>query len=151
MEMISKILEVLEINSFVFLQMALVISLSYLAGKFLIKPVLRTFEERENRTTVPMEQAREMLRDAENKASDYEARLKAANQEAITRKRARIEEVARSERQLIGEARSEAERSVEEVKEKIGAESDAALEILREESQAIARAIVEKILGRSIA
>ncbi len=151
MEMISKILEVLEINSFVFLQMALVISLSYLAGKFLIKPVLRTFEERENRTTVPMEQAREMLRDAESKASDYEARLKGANQEAITRKRARIEEVARSERQLIGEARSEAERSVEEVKEKIGAEKDEALAILREESQAIARAIVEKILGRSIA
>ncbi len=151
MEMISKILEVLEINSFVFLQMALVISLSYLAGKFLIKPVLRTFEERENRTTVPMEQAREMLRDAESKASDYEARLKGANQEAITRKRARIEEVAMSERQLIGEARSEAERSVEEVKEKIGAEKDEALAILREESQAIARAIVEKILGRSIA
>ncbi len=151
MEMISKILEVLEINSFVFLQMVLVISLSYLAGKFLIKPVLRTFEERENRTTVPMEQAREMLRDAESKASDYEARLKGANQEAITRKRARIEEVAMSERQLIGEARSEAERSVEEVKEKIGAEKDEALAILREESQAIARAIVEKILGRSIA
>ncbi len=151
MEMISKILEVLEINSFVFLQMALVISLSYLAGKFLIKPVLRTFEERENRTTVPMEQAREMLRDAESKASDYEARLKGANQEAITRKRARIEEVAMSERQLIGEARSEAERSVEGVKEKIGAEKDEALAILREESQAIARAIVEKILGRSIA
>lgn len=151
MEMISKILEILEINSFVFLQMALVLILSYLAGKFLIKPVLRTFEERDNRTIVPMEQAKEMLQEAEQKAMEHEERLKAASQEAITRKRARIDEVVKSERRLIEEARSGAEKSVEEVKESISVEKDEALTMLREESQAIAKAIVEKILGRSIA
>jgi F-type H+-transporting ATPase subunit b len=150
-EMISKILEVLEINSFVFLQMALVVILSFLTGKFLIKPIIRTFEERDNRTTVPMEKAREMLQEAEVKASEHEDRLKAANQESITRKRARIEEVVKSERRLIEEARSGAEKSIEEVKERISAEKDEALTLLREESQAIAKTIVEKMLGRSIA
>lgn len=151
MEMISKILEVLEINSFVFLQMALVVILSFLTGKFLIKPIIRTFEERDNRTTVPMEKAREMLQEAEVKASEYEDRLKAANQESITRKRARIEEIVKSERRLIEEARSGSEKSIEEVNERISAEKDEALTLLREESQAIAKTIVEKILGRSIA
>jgi F-type H+-transporting ATPase subunit b len=149
--MISKILEVLEINSFVFLQMALVVILSFLTGKFLIKPIIRTFEERDNRTTVPMEKAREMLQEAEVKASEYEDRLKAANQESITRKRARIEEIVKAERRLIEEARSGSEKSIEEVNERISAEKDEALTLLREESQAIAKTIVEKILGRSIA
>lgn len=150
MEMIAKILEVLEINSFVFLQMALVIGLSFLAGKFLILPIIRTFEERENRTTIPMEQAKDMLRMAEEKASSYEERLKVANQEAITKKRAMIEEVVRSERRVADEARQESEKTVEEVKAKITEEKGEALALLRRESLAIAKEIAEKVLGRSI-
>lgn len=150
MEMISKILEVLEINSFVFLQMALVISLSYLTGRFLIHPILKTFQERENRTTLPMEQAREMLTSAEEKSNEYEERLKGASLEAVTRKRARIEEVVRAERKVVEEARHESERSIEEVKGNILAEKEDALKVLREQSEAIAKAIVEKILERGI-
>jgi F-type H+-transporting ATPase subunit b len=149
--MISKILEVLEINNFVFLQMAIVILLSYLMGKFLIHPILKTFEERENRTTVPMQRAREMIAKAEELADEYEARIRAASQEALARKRARIEEVIRSERKIIEEAQKEAESSVEALKQSIGEEKQRALEVLKEESGALAREIAEKILGRSVA
>lgn len=151
MEMISKILEVLEINSFVFLQMAIVIILSILTGKFLIKPILRTFEEREKRTTEPMEQAKEMVEKAEYLSSEYERKLKEARQEALARKRTRVEETAKTERLIIDEAGVEAEKKIEELGERIAREKEEALSSLREETKSIAREIAEKILGRSMA
>ncbi len=149
--MISKILDVLEINNFVFLQMAIVLVLTYITGKLLIHPILRTFEERENRTTRPMEEAKEMLARVEQLAEEYDRKLKEATQEALLRKRRRIEDVAKAEKKIIEEAQREAEARIEELKERIEKEKVEALEKLREETQTIAREIAEKILGRSVA
>lgn len=150
MEMITKILEVLEINSLVFLQMAIVLLLTYISGKYLIRPVLRTLKERENRTTVPMEEAKEIVEKAETLAIKYSDRLREANRESLNRKRKRLDEVQRSERRVIEGSHHEAEEKINGMKEKIEREKDEALKMLTQQSREIANEIAETILGRSL-
>jgi len=149
-EMIGKILEVLEINSLVFLQMAIVLLLTYITGKYLITPILRTFRERENRTTVPMEEAKDMVEKAETLAMEYSDRLREANRESLDRKRKRLEEVQRGERRVIEEAHHQAEEKIIAMKKKIEGEKEEALKMLKEKSREIAEEIAETILGRSL-
>ncbi len=150
MEMVTKILEVLEINRLVFLQMGIVFLLTIITGKMLIQPILRTFKERENRTTVPMKKAEEMVEKTESLARNYEERLRAAQRDSLARKRGKIEEITRGEKRLIEESYNETEAKILELKEEIDEEKQKALELLRKQSKLIAGEIAEKILGRKV-
>ena len=68
MELVSKIFETLEISQLALLQMGLVVVLVFLLSTLLIKPLLRTFEERENLSVKPIEDSRRLLSEAEEKS-----------------------------------------------------------------------------------
>lgn len=151
MELVTKIFEVLGITQLVFLQMALVIVLAVIMSATLIKPILATFEERENLSTKPVEEARRILAEAEGKGKMYDEGLRKGAAESLARKRARIEEAARAERKAIEAVVEESNREVEAMKVKIAGEKSAASGILRTEVTRLAAEISEKVLGRRVA
>ncbi len=151
MELVTKIFEVLGITQLAFLQMALVVVLAVIMSLTLIKPVLATFQEREDRTTRPVEEARRILADAEAKAKQYDDNLRRSAAEALAKKRARIEEAAKGERKAIEAVVEESNREVEAMKAKIAGEKTAATGALRSEVSRLAAAISEKVLGRQVA
>ncbi len=151
MELVTKIFEVLGITQLVFLQMALVVVLAVIMSVTLIKPVLATFQERENLSTKPVEEARRILAEAETRGKEYDEGLRKGAAEAIARKRARIEEAARAERKAIEAVVEESNREVESMKAKIAGEKAAASGTLRSEVTRLAAEISEKVLGMRVA
>ncbi len=151
MELVTKIFETLGITQLALLQMALVVVLVFLLSTLLIRPVLATFEERENRSVKPVEEARRMTADAEAKAAEYEEALRKAAAEALAGKRKRMEEASREQRKEIESAIEETNGKIDAMRARIGAEKEKAAKALRDEVSRLSVEIAVKVLGRPVA
>lgn len=151
MELVLKIFETLGITPLAVLQMGITVVLAVILSATLIRPILRVFQERENRSTKPMEESGTLLARAEAKSREYEEGLRRATSESVARKRAKIEEASREERKKIEAAIEESNRKIEEMKSTIASEKAAASQTLREEVSRLSAGIAEKVLGRSLA
>lgn len=151
MELVLKIFETLGITPLAVLQMGITVVLAFILSATLVRPILRVFQERENRSTKPMEESRTLLASAEGKSREYEEALRRATSGAIARKRAKIEEASREERKKIESAIGESNRKIEEMKSRIASEKGAASQTLRDEVNRLSAGIAEKVLGRSLA
>jgi F-type H+-transporting ATPase subunit b len=150
-ELVGKIFQTLEISQLAFIQMALVLVLVFLLSMTLIRPILSTFQERERRTTRPVEESRVLLAEAEAKTAEYEDSLRKAAAESLAGKRRKMEESGRAERKRIEEAVEESNRRVEEMKARIAAEKEETAGALRIEVPRLAVEIAVKVLGRPVA
>lgn len=151
MELVSKIFETLEISQIALLQLGLVVVLALLLSTLLIKPILRTFEERENLSVKPIEESRRLLSEAEEKSRGYDEALRKGAAEALARKRRVMEESARGSRAQIEAVVEETNRSVEELKGRIFAEKESAAAVLRAQVSQLSTEIARKVLGRPVA
>ncbi|MEW6720628.1 MAG: hypothetical protein AB1346_09275 [Thermodesulfobacteriota bacterium] len=151
MELVGKIFETLEINQLALVQLALVVVLAFLLSVLLIRPILRTFEERENLSVKPVEESRRMLAEAEEKARRYDESFRKSSLEALARKRGIMEEQSRAERKRVEAAVEESNKKIEQIKGKILAEKEAASSSLRAQVTLLSREIAEKVLGRKVA
>ena len=151
MELVSKIFETLEISQFVLFQLGLVVVLAFLLSTLLIKPILRTFEERENLSVKPIEESRRLLSEADEKARGYDEALRKGAVEAIARKRRVMEESSRAGRKQVEVVVEETNRKVEELKGRIASEKDSAAALLRAQVSQLSEEIARKVLGRPVA
>jgi F-type H+-transporting ATPase subunit b len=151
MELVSKIFETLEISQLALLQLGLVIALAFLLSTLLIRPILRTFEERENLSIKPVEESHRLLSEADEKARKYDEALRKGAAEALARKRRVMEEASRAERRQVDAVVEETNRKVEELKGRVAAEKDAAAALLRAEVSKLSVEIAQKVLGRQVA
>jgi F-type H+-transporting ATPase subunit b len=151
MELVSKIFETLEISQLALLQLGLVIALAFLLSTLLIRPILRTFEERENLSIKPVEESHRLLSEADEKARKYDEALRKGAAEALARKRRVMEEASRAERKQVDAVVEETNRKVEELKGRVAAEKDAAAALLRAEVSKLSVEIAQKVLGRQVA
>ena len=151
MELVSKIFETLEISQLALLQLGLVVVLAFLLSTLLIRPILRTFEERENLSVKPVEESHRLLSEADEKARKYDEALRKGAAEALARKRRVMEEASRAERKQVDAVVEETNRKVEELKGRVAAEKDAAAALLRAEVSKLSVEIAQKVLGRQVA
>ena len=119
MELVSKIFETLEISQLALLQLGLVVVLAFLLSTLLIRPILRTFEERENLSVKPIEESRRLLSEADEKARGYDEALRKGAAEALARKRRVMEETSRAGRRQVEAVIEETNLKVEELKGRI--------------------------------
>jgi len=152
MELVSKIFETLEISQLALLQLGLVIALAFLLSTLLIRPILRTFEERENLSIKPVEESHRLLSEADEKARKYDEALRkwgggGARPEAPGHGRGFPRPNASrwmpSSRRRTGRSRS--------LKGRVAAEKDAAAALLRAEVSKLSVEIAQKVLGRQVA
>ena len=113
MELVSKIFETLEVSQLALLQLGLVVVLAFLLSTLLIRPILRTFEERENLSVKPVEESRRLLFEAEEKSRGYDEAFRKGAAEALARKRRVMEETSRSGRRQVEAVVEETNRKVE--------------------------------------
>ena len=151
MELVSKIFETLEISQLALIQLGLVVVLAFLLSTLLIKPILRTFEERENLSVKPIEESRRLLTEADEKARGYDEALRKGAVEAIARKRRVMEESSRAGRKQIEVVVEETNRKVEELKGRIDVEKESAAALLRAQVSQLSMEIARKVLGRPVA
>lgn len=151
MDLVANIFRTLDVSSLAFFQMGLVVVLVFILSATLIKPILATFEERENRSTKPMEESRALLADADAKSKAYEDGVRKAAADALAAKRKAMEEATRLERKRIEGVSEETNRRLDEMKAKIAVEKEAAAVVLRDDVKRLSVAIAEKVLGRQVA
>jgi F-type H+-transporting ATPase subunit b len=151
MDLVGKVFESLEITRMTLVQIGVVVVLTYLLSALLIKPLLRVFDERENRSVKPLEESRRMLAEAETKSREYDETLRASAAEAVSRKRRAVEQAARAERRQIDAVADEAGRKTDDLKGRIAVEKEAAGAALRAEVSTLSAEIAAKVLGREIA
>jgi F-type H+-transporting ATPase subunit b len=151
MDLVSKIFETLEISQLALLQLGLVVVLAFLLSTLLIRPILRTFEERENLSVKPVEESRRILFEADEKARGYDEALRKGAAEALARKRRVMEETSRAGRRQVEAVVEETNLKVEELKGRIGVEKDSAAAFLRGQVSQLSTEIARKVLGRPVA
>ena len=151
MELVTKIFETLEISQLALLQLGLVVALAFLLSTLLIKPILRTFEERENLSVKPIEESRRLLSEADEKAKGYDEALRKGAAEALARKRRVMEEASRAGRREIEAVVEETNLNVEKLKGRVAAEKESAAALLRSQVSFLSTEIARKVLGRPVA
>jgi F-type H+-transporting ATPase subunit b len=151
MELVTKIFETLEITQLVLVQLGIVIVLALALAVLLVRPLLDTFDERDNLTVKPMEESRRLIAEAQEKSRYYEEELHKGYKEAVAKKRVAAEEASRAGKKRIEATTHESNKKLEEIKSGILAEKEAAAAALRAEIAQLSRQIAEKVLGRQVA
>lgn len=151
MELVAKIFETLEINQLALIQFALVVVLAFVLSATLIKPILAVFQERDNRTVKPVDEAKKMLASAESANANYIETLRKTSVEALARKRRAMDEAGKAERKTLEGVLEESNQKIEAMKAGIAAEKEAASKQLRSDVARLSVEIAEKVLGRQMA
>jgi F-type H+-transporting ATPase subunit b len=86
----------------------------------------------------------------EQKAAEYEEKLRQAKQAALDKKSEILKEAADSAKAIIDEKRSKIPAMLAEFQARVNKEVESARQILRAQSEKISSEIAEKVLGRSL-
>jgi F-type H+-transporting ATPase subunit b len=120
-------------------------------SRLLFKPYLKLRDQRRDSTEGARHEAQSMQKRAQEMVENYDAQLTRARQRgAEEMQRLRAEGSAR-ERELLGIARDEALKALEAARLRISTEAGMAKKQLEQQTTALTRQIVTKILGREAA
>ena len=132
------------------LQMVLFAALIVVLRPLLFDPVLRVFDERERRTEGARGSARAMQEEAGELLSRYEKEL-AKVHEVARQERDRIRtETAKVESEVMAQARENANRILEQGRQRIERERQQIEFALGQQAERLARTMAEAVLGRSL-
>ena len=116
----------------------------------LFKPVTKFMAERAKRIQDSIDQSEKDKTQAKALLAQYEAQIKAAEQEADLIIQNAKEQARQETEKIISDGRLSAEVTLEKVRKQLKAERQAALEIFREEAAALVVAATGRLLTREI-
>jgi F0F1-type ATP synthase membrane subunit b/b' len=141
----------IDLDATVLLQFGLFVFMYILLRYVLFAPYLRMRAARDRGIAGARTEAHEMEEKARAIVTDYDAKLGRAKQRgADERARVRSEAAAR-ERSILGVARDEVGKALDEARAKIAGDATTARAQLEAQSLALARTMAKKILGREVA
>jgi F-type H+-transporting ATPase subunit b len=142
---------IIDLDSTVFVQLAIFIVTALALSKFLFKPYLAIRAQRGAGMEGARDEARRLDEEAAARLADYESSLAAAKSRASAeRSKLQGEAVAR-EHAISDAARAKTQDALEAARKKLAADAAAARAQLEPRAQEIARGIFKKILGREAA
>ena len=131
-------------------QLTLFVALLVLLNGILFKPFLKVIEDRHNKIHGAKEEADRLARLAGLDRETYEARLRDAKRQAQGEREALRQSGREEERRLLAEVRAEIARGLNETREQVSAAERAAKQSLATQTDALARQLVEKVLGHGV-
>jgi F-type H+-transporting ATPase subunit b len=127
---------------------ALVLTLSILLDRLLLRPLTRVMREREGAIRSARELAEASRSKAQVAADEFDARTRAARTEVYhqmdEKRRAALDRRA----ELVAATRREIEQTVHEASDRLRAQAAAARQQIERDADALAAPIVERVLGR---
>jgi F-type H+-transporting ATPase subunit b len=141
----------IDIDGTLLLQFVLFLLMLIVLSRFLFKPYLRIRDERAKGIEGAKHEAHDMEHRADKIVADYDARLTRTKQRGAEERARLRSEAAAFERQVLGAARDEGHRALEEARTRIGKEAQSAKARLEADAGALAKQMAKKILGREVA
>jgi F-type H+-transporting ATPase subunit b len=140
----------IDINSSLFIQVALFIFLMIVLNKIFFKPFLRFLEERQEKIEGDAREAARLQEEAERRRLQFEEGLNKGQLQALGEK-GRIQDAGAQEgKVLVDTVQKEVDAEVPTIKAQIAQESRQVSVDLERRQGAMAKEIAEKILGRSL-
>ena len=140
----------INIDSSLLIQVCLFIFLMLFLNKIFFKPFLRFLEERQEKIQGDERKAVKLQEEAEQYRLQFEEGMSKGQLQALDEK-GRIQETgAQESKRVIDTAQQEVAGEMPKIKAQIAQESKQALAELERHQGAMAKEIVEKILGRSL-
>ena len=127
---------------------ALVLTLSILLDRLLLRPLTRVMREREGAIRSARELAEASRSKSQVAGDEFDARTRAARAEVYhqmdEKRRAALDRRA----ELVAATRREIEQTVDEASDRLRAQAAAARQQIERDADALAAPIVERVLGR---
>ena len=140
----------IELNWTLFLQFANFMILLVLLNVLLFKPLRAALAARKATVDGDLARSRSLDEQVQIQVAEYEAKLQEARQRG-SRERMALRQAAQSEEaRLLGAANEAAAQRLQTLKEQVAGEAEAARQGLRSETEALARQIAGKVLGRNV-
>ena len=132
----------------VFAVIFLVLVLSVVLDRLLLRPVTRVMEAREGVIRSARELAETSRARAQAAAEELEAKSRVARGDVYRQMEEKRRAALERRATLVAETRREIERSIREATERVRQQAQAARERLERDAEALATTIVERVLGR---
>ena len=126
----------------------LVLVLSVVLDRVLLRPVTRVMQEREGAIRSARELAETSRTRAQAAAEEFEAKTRAARTDVYRQMEEKRRAALERRTALVTETRQEIERSTREASERVQKQAQTARAQLERDADLLATAIVERVLGR---
>jgi F-type H+-transporting ATPase subunit b len=131
-------------------QIAIFVVLWLVLKRLWFDPALRIVHVRRARSEGAIAEARAVQAEAERMRAAHAAAMDQARSEAEREVQEIVRHAEAEQKRLIDDAREEAQRTIADVRRQIAAEVSAARQGLLESAHDIARIVAEKLLGRPV-
>jgi F-type H+-transporting ATPase subunit b len=132
-------------------QVVLFVVLWLILSKLLFKPYQNLLDERERKTTGAEHDSSELEHEGARLKSQYEQRIVQAQTAAYAAKDAILQDARQQREKILGQARDEAAKALDQVRRDIAGALEHEKRLADTEVSALARDMVSKVLGRSLA
>ena len=119
-------------------------------NRFLFKPVLTIFHQREERTDGFLDTAEKIKIKAGEIHEQYEKNLLQAKKEVLNIRKSHALKGKEKKEEVVRKAREEAQLQIEEMRRTIKKEIEAKRDLLTQQAERLGREMAGKILGRSL-
>lgn len=126
------------------------IILVFVMKKFLFKPVMNMFSQRENEIGSMYEKAEEAQKNAEKMESEYSEKLSSAKEEASRIMKDATHEATLRGEQIVSEAQQKASAIVTKAQKEIEREKESAVKEIKEDIASIAVDIAQKVIEKDL-
>jgi len=132
------------------IQFIIFIVTALVLGRFLFQPIMSLFEEREKKTIGTQKEADSVKERADSLMAQYEADIERERRDAAGEREKIRQEASERSRNILEKAREESQKSVDEIRAKLGQELLSARESLRKDASELARQMALRLLGRPL-
>lgn len=129
---------------------AFFVVLIFPVNALLFKPLLRVLDERDARITGTRAKAAKLQGNAAELLAQYERQVAETKEASEQERRGLLEEVRAEAQRETAAARSEGESRIEQARREVAESLDGARDILRAQSQELAREAAAQVLGRAV-
>ncbi len=140
----------IEVNWTLFLQFANFMILMAVLNALLFKPLRAALQARKETIEGSKAKVQDIDEQVQAQIARYEAQLQDARQQGAQERSALRKTAQEEEGRILGGANQKAAEKLQTIKAQIQEEADAARQALRNETEALAKDIAGKVLGRAI-
>ena len=127
---------------------ALVLILSVLLDRLLLRPLTHVMREREGAIRSARELAESSRAKAQSAADEFESRTRAARNDVYRQMEEKRRAALERRAELVADTRREIEQAVQEATDRLQNQAAAARQQIDRDADALASTIVERVLGR---
>lgn len=117
---------------------------------FVFRPVLKIVRERDARMTGDREEAKQLVKRAEDRIAEYEQRIYQAKSEAKDIKSQILNTAGQKEREILAAAREESSQAIAKARQKLQEEAKDLMPAMKQEAERIATVMASTVLGRGV-